>query len=340
MANYNLDENEMEKLNHNTLPTIDLCAFLNSSGKEREKIASYVDEICRSIGFLIIKNHGVPETVRKAAWKTAEDFFAASPDEKKSVKPDDEGSPRGYLPIEGESLARTIGDATPPDRKETSSCGPLSAPIDHTRTDDFHFFYGSNIWPQTPSDFKENWTAYYKAMERLGDQLMQMLATALNVDEDYFVDYHTHHISALRSQNYPSLETKVLPGQLRAGTHSDYGSVTLLYPDPKVSGLEVKSPTGEWIKAPIVEDAYIINIGDLLAHWTNDRWVSTLHRVVEPEGNKGRTSPKRQSIAYFMNPNYDAIIKAIPTCISVDNPAKYEPVLAGNYLMNKFNKSI
>ena len=163
---------------------------------------------------------------------------------------------------------------------------------------------------------------------------------ALNLDKDFFVKYHTHHISALRSQNYPSLKTKVLPGQLRAGAHSDYGSVTLLYPDPMIGGLEVKSIDGGWIKAPKVEDAYIINIGDLLAHWTNDRWVSTLHRVVEPEGVKGKSSLKRQSIAYFMNPNYDAMIKAIPTCIDNESPAKYDPVLAGEYLMNKFKSSV
>lgn len=325
--------------NHKTLPIIDLKNFLNAKGNERKKIAARVDNICSSIGFLIIENHGVPENIRKSAWNTAEEFFGTSAQNKRNAQPDDEGSPRGYLPIEGETLAKTLGEATPPDRKETFSSGPLFAPKGHTQNDDFHFFYGANIWPTKPQSFKDNWTAYYRAMEQLGAQIMQMLGAALKVDESFFVEYHSHHISALRSQNYPALGTKVLPGQLRAGVHSDYGSVTLLYPDPNVGGLEVKSPDGNWIKAPIVNDAYIINIGDLLSHWTNDRWVSTLHRVVEPDGNEGITSPKRQSIAYFMNPNYDAMIKAIPTCISDGNPAKYDPVLAGHYLMNKFKTS-
>lgn len=329
----------MKKNNHKTLPVIDLKAFLNARGDERQKVASHVDDICRSIGFLVIKNHGVPENIRKAAWKAAENFFATPPQEKINAQSDQKGSPRGYLPIEGETLAKTIGETTPPDRKETYSSGPLSPPEGHPENEDFEFFYGPNIWPEIPQNFKDDWTAYYNAMEQLGAQIMQMLAAALKVEEDFFVKYHSHHISALRSQNYPSINAKILPGQLRAGAHSDYGSVTLLYPDPNIGGLEVKSNDNDWIKAPKVEDAYIINIGDLLAHWTNDRWVSTLHRVVEPDGNDGLTSPKRQSIAYFMNPNYDAVIKAIPTCISDENPAKFAPVLAGQYLLNKFKSS-
>lgn len=324
---------------HKSLPIVDLKEFLNSTGEERLNLASQIDDICRSIGFLIIENHGVSEKIRNDAWRAAESFFKTNQEEKNKAQPDEE-SPRGYLPIEGETLAKTIGDTTPADRKETFSSGPLSPPSDHSATDNFHFFYGPNIWPVKPNNFKEKWIAYYLAMEELGAQIMEMLAAALKLDKDFFVEYHSHHISALRSQNYPSLKTKILPGQLRAGAHSDYGSVTLLYPDPKVGGLEVKSPEGKWIKAPKVEDAYIINIGDLLAHWTNDRWVSTLHRVVEPEDVKGNSSPKRQSIAYFMNPNYDALIEAIPTCIDNENPAKYKPVLAGKYLINKFKSSV
>jgi len=113
--------------------------------------------------------------------------------------------------------------------------------------------------------------------------------------------------------------------------------VTILKPDPNVDGLEVKSPSGGWIKAPVVSDAFVINIGDLLAHWTNDRWVSTLHRVVEPDGGN---ASRRQSIAYFMNPNYDAEITTISTCLEDGQHSKYPPVLAGDYLMKKFTQSI
>ncbi len=150
----------MVKLEHKTLPVVDLGAFLNGSDEERQKIASNVDEICRSIGFLIIENHCVPSNVREIAWSSAQDFFVSTPQNKREAQSDEVSCPRGYLPIEGETLAKTLGEDTPPDRKETFSSGPLSAPEGHNENDDFHFFYGPNIWPKKPLDFQKNWTDY------------------------------------------------------------------------------------------------------------------------------------------------------------------------------------
>jgi len=323
-----------------SLPTIDLSAFKNGTDAEREAIATRVDEICRTIGFLIIEKHAFPDEIKSNAWNAVNLFFQEPEDIKNKALPADHGNPRGYLPIEGETLGKTLGIETPPDRKETFNSGPLSPPKGHTKTKDFHFYYGPNIWPVTPDNFEIKWTTYYKEMEKFGAELMKLFAMALNLKEDYFVKYHTHHISALRCQYYPSLSKDATPGQLRAGEHSDYGTVTILNPDPNVGGLEVKSNSGNWIKAPVVKDAFIINIGDMMAHWTNNRWVSTLHRVVEPENALNVPSPARQSIAYFMNPNYDAEIKAIPTCVKDGSTSKYAPVLAGDYLMKKFNSSL
>ena len=326
--------------NIETLARVDIGAFLNGTDTEREKIARHVDDICREIGYLIIENHGIDQNIIDNAWKAAEQFFALSDEQKLKAKSAEEGSPRGYVPVEGENLAKTIGDELPPDRKETFSSGPLSPPVGHHgEKQGFNFFYGDNIWPEEPADFQKHWIRYYLAMDQLGARIMEVLAVALKLDPDFFVPYHTHHISALRTQNYPSLSRKILPGQLRAGAHSDYGSVTILRPDPFVDGLEVKSPHGGWIKAPVVSDGFIINIGDLLARWTNDRWVSTLHRVVEPNHKKGEVPKRRQSIAYFMNPNYDGIIKTIPTCLRKSEQSKYASVSAGDYLMAKFRQS-
>ncbi|MDG1858839.1 MAG: 2-oxoglutarate and iron-dependent oxygenase domain-containing protein [Emcibacteraceae bacterium] len=323
-----------------SLPTIDLSAFKNGTDAERQAIARQVDEICRTIGFIIIENHGFPTEVKSAAWNVAQSFFQETDVVKRKSYPSDHGNPRGYLPIEGENLGKTLGLDTQPDRKETFNSGPLSSPEGHVETKDFHFYYGSNIWPISPNNFEQRWTNYYKEMEKFGAELMTLFALALKLDENYFVKYHTHHISALRCQYYPTISNDAAPGQLRAGEHSDYGTVTILNPDPNVGGLEVKSKNGNWIKAPVLKNAFIINIGDMMAHWTNNRWVSTLHRVVEPENILDVPSPARQSIAYFMNPNYDAEIKTIPTCVKDGNTSKYAPVLAGKYLMNKFNSSL
>jgi isopenicillin N synthase-like dioxygenase len=324
----------------NSIPGIDLGAFMNGDASKRQSIAQEVDEICREIGFLIIENHGVDSDVISRAWDIAETFFTYPDTLKIEAKSGDPGCPRGYTPLEGESLAKTRGVETPPDLKETFSSGPLSPPAGHVPNADFHFFYGPNIWPTEPAEFQKVWTDYYLAMEALGSRIMSMLAAALGVDDDFFVSYHIHHTSALRCQNYPKTDKPPSPGQLRAGAHTDYGSVTILKPDPAVTGLEVKSPSGNWIKAPLVKDGFIINIGDLLSHWTNDRWVSTMHRVVEPEQGGAYAGAKRQSIAYFMNPNYDAVIKTIPTCLDDNGKSAYGSVLAGDYLMKKFKQSI
>lgn len=321
--------------NPEPIPAIELQAFLNADADRQRTVARQVDEICRSTGFLIIRDHGVPDAVIDRAWRAARGFFDLSLQEKLEARPETAGSPRGYFPIESETLSKTLALDTPPDNKECFSSGPLAAPADLSSMQDSDFFYGPNIWPSKPPGFRNAWLAYYRAMERLGAELMQLFAAALELDAHYFSTLHSHHISALRTLNYPATDRPLQPGQRAAGEHSDYGSVTILKPDPRVPGLEIKLPAGEWCAAPPVHDGFVVNIGDMLARWTNDRWVSTLHRVTMPE-----TGLRRQSIAYFQNPNYDAEIRCIPTCLADGESAKYSPVLAGPYLMDKFSATL
>lgn len=321
------------------IPTIDLAAFLAGTEGERRLIADRVDQICRAIGFLIIKHHGFSQEISDTAWSAARAFFDLPLDAKLEARSEKPGCPRGYFPVNEESLARTRGIAAPPDLKESYSSGPLSAPAGHGTTGNFDFFYGPNIWPVEPGNFREAWMDYYRALQYLGSQVMRLLASALRLTDDYFVKFHTHELSALRALNYPSTNDTFLPGQQRAGAHSDYGSVTILKPDPSVPGLEIRLPSGKWIAAPLVSDAFIVNVGDLMARWTNDRWVSTLHRVAHPDNSAGNPTPRRQSIAYFMNPNYDAEIRAIRTCLPAGGTATYAPVLAGEYLITQFRSA-
>jgi len=316
------------------IPTVDLAAFLAGTQGERRRIAAAVDDICRSLGFLVIDNHGVPRQVAAAAWTAARQFFDLPLAAK--LKCSAHGSPRGYFPFEEESLARTRGVAAPPDRKEAFSSGPLAPPAGHEPGAGFDFFYGENRWPTAPAGFRDAWIAYYRAMEALGAQVMRLLAAALSLDEDYFAPFHRHHLAALRALHYPAGPAAAAAGQQRAGAHSDYGSVTILKPDPEVGGLEVRLPGGDWVAAPVVTDAFIVNLGDLMARWTNDRWVSTLHRVADPEPDAGGELPRRQSIACFMNPDYDAEIATIPTCLAPGEQSRYAPVQAGDYLLAKF----
>ena len=128
--------------------------------------------------------------------------------------------------------------------------------------------------------------------------------------------------------NYPSLDHEPPAGQLRAGAHSDYGSVTILRAEPGSSGLQIEAPDGSWVEVPVAPDAFVVNVGDLLARWSNDRWASTLHRVV-PDGRR------RQSLAFFHLPNWDAVIECVP-----GEPPRHAPVIAGEHLMRKFERSV
>ena len=320
------------------IPSVDLGRYADSAGRDRRRIAGAVDEICRSIGFLVIENHEVPPAIVDAAWAAAGRFFDLPVDRKLAARAADPGCPRGYFPLESETLAKTRGVETLPDRKECFSSGPLSAPAGAEPGADIDFFYGPNLWPAEPVEFSDAWIAYYLEMEKLGARIMSLLAEALGIDPDYFAAFHRHHLSALRALNYPPQEATANPGQPRAGAHSDYGSVTILKPDPHVGGLEVCPPGGRWIAAPVVEDALIVNIGDLMARWTNDRWVSTLHRVADPVSDG--PVPGRRSIAYFMNPDYDAMIATIPTCLDAAGQSRYTPVSAGEYLLAKFSSGL
>ena len=139
--------------------------------------------------------------------------------------------------------------------------------------------------------------------------------------------------------HYPDLEGHAVEaGQLRAGAHSDYGTLTLLRQDDAPGGLQVGGVDGTWHDVPSTPGAYVVNVGDALARWTNDRWISTVHRVVVPPADAGRDC-ERFSMAFFHNANWDAVIECIPTCADAENPPKYPPVTAGRHLMDKFRST-
>jgi isopenicillin N synthase-like dioxygenase len=169
--------------------------------------------------------------------------------------------------------------------------------------------------------------------------MMSLMATGLGLDEHTFDRSIDRHTSALRLLNYPDLSGQgVLPGQMRAGAHSDYGTVTLLRQDDAPGGLQVRDVEGEWHDVEAVDGAYVVNVGDALERWTNDRWRSTVHRVVVPPADSGRDCV-RQSIAFFHNANWDAVIECLPGCVDEGTEPTYPPVGAGRHLMEKFRST-
>jgi len=318
------------------IPTVSLATFSRGTKRERRLIAAEIDVICRTTGFLVVEEHGVPANVIEQAWSQIREFFDQPLERKMKSRSADPKCPRGYFPIAAEALARSLGVDTPPDLKESFGIGPLRPPDAAMRDADLEFHYGPNLWPAEPPGLRSALTNYFMELQALGGRVLQLFATALDLPCDYFERFHKDPMCALRCIRYPAQEGPSLANQRGAGEHSDYGSITLLKPDPEVPGLEIRLPSGQWAAAPLVRDAFIVNIGDMMARWTNDRWVSTMHRVLSPAGK----SPCRQSIAFFHNTSHDAVIECIPTCTDVANPPRYAPVQAGRYLFERFTSAV
>ena len=319
-------------------PVFDLARFETASAGEKLALAVEVDAICRATGFLAIVGHGVPEAVIGAAWSKAQAFFDLPAEQKQRARAPYPGYPYGYLGPQLESLAKSRNVDAPPDLKESFNGGPSRPPEGMTDPEALAFCYAATIWPDAPEGFVEAWQGYYAAMENLAARIMRLFAAALRLPEDYFDRFIDAPISALRALNYPRQDAAPEPGQIRAGAHTDYGSLTILLPQPGSRGLEILTPDGAWTPVPPQSGAFVINIGDLMARWTNDRWVSTLHRVVNPTVENGGNA-RRQSMAFFHQPNWDAEIRVLEACLSPGEAAKYAPVRSGPYLMSKFRST-
>ncbi len=314
------------------IAAIDLREF--SSGEPaRQRLAKRVDRICREIGFLAVTGHGVDPCVIGRAWDAARDFFDSASANKHSVAPPHAGYPHGYFAPDFEALAGSRGEVSPPDLKESFNIGPPERPPVLGDDPDLEFYFAPNLWPADPAGLRDAWHDYYRAMNALAATLMRLFAIALGLPEDYFDSRIDRAISAMRALNYPPVNAPVRPGQLRAGAHTDYGSLTILLTDPDTPGLEVRSPGRGWLPVSSPPDSFIVNLGDLMARWTNDRWVSTLHRVANPPPG---SADRRQSIAFFHQPNFDAEITCIPTCLAPGERPKYPSVYSGPYLMERY----
>jgi isopenicillin N synthase-like dioxygenase len=302
-----------------TVAVVDLAAF--EAGDL--SVAAAVDRACRETGFLVLSGHGVPEGEIAALRGAARAFFDAGAGVKEAVRAG-VGKPYGYLGMGVEALARSKGEQTPPDLKESFNGGPLTVPPEETDADALAFCYAPTPWPDL-AGFREAWEAYYRRMEGLAARVMALFAVALGRDAAFFASAIDSPISALRALNYPATDRRAEAGQQRAGAHTDYGSLTILLPDDGSRGLEIRAPSGDWVAVDPVPGAFVINIGDLMELWTAGRWRSTLHRVVVPEEMAGR---RRMSLAFFHQPNWHAEVRPLG--------GAGDGVLSGPYLMQKF----
>merc|ERR1711971_293400 len=187
-----------------------------------------------------------------------------------------------------------------------------------------------------PQDLAEALACYYDHASALAEKLLRAFALALDLEENWFDDKMDRHISALRANNYPSQNGMDVPsGSVRCSAHTDYGTLTVLKSGGP--GLQVAKDKGQpvWHDVPFVENGFVVNLGDLMRRWTNERWSSTLHRVVNPPPEEARDWGRRMGLAFFHNLNKDALVETIPSCITKEQGQLYEPIVPGEFLMLK-----
>ncbi len=318
-----------------TVPVIDFAGFSGTDDAARRRVVQQVKDACERVGFFVITGHGVPEPVLTAGFREGRSFFSRSVDEKLKIKRPGPGISRGYNAIAGQSLGLTMGKKAPPDLMESLGFGPIATDDGLYWTSGFGPLHGHpNLFPDDMPELRDAVTAYWREMEKLAERLSRIFALALDLDEEFFVSRSDRHVTNMRINYYPPQDKAPEAGQLRAGAHSDYGAFTILRGENAPGGLQVLRRGGDWTDVPQMEDAFIINIGDLLMRWTNDRWVSTIHRVVNPP-EAVRHDVDRMSIAFFFLPNHDVEVQCLESCSDSNNAPRYPTVTAGAHWRGK-----
>ena len=303
---------------------IDLAGADTAEG--RRVLAREIDEACRTTGFLRLRHPGLPAGLTERMHAVTRAYFARPPAEKGGHVYVPPHGNRGYAPMGGEALASTYGEeAALPDLFEAFTIGPVERPEDvYHQGPDAGRFFEPNLFPPAPAEFEAVWSEFYRACERLADDLMSLFALALELPEDFFRPLIDRHISAMRALHYPALAAPPPDGQYRIGPHSDFGSLTILLSDG-TPGLQVVRD-GRWQDVVLAPGELLVNIGDLMADWTGGRWTSTLHRVLPSAYERDRLT-----VTFFHHPNYDAVVTPLRPGAAVEQRS----VTAGQYLADK-----
>lgn len=316
------------------VPVIDISTFINGGPEDKRRVADEIRRACEEIGFFMISGHGVPEADFDEARRLAFEFFALPMEQKRRIERPASKISRGYTWVGDRGLAYSLGDKTAPDLQESFGMGPIDpAPPGAVGTPAEAAFFHPNSFPAQPAGFRVAFERLYRHMDQTATTVLRIFAVALDLDEHAFDGKVDHHTSTFRAILYPAQPTPPEPGQLRAGAHTDYGTLTVLRGDDTPGGLQVKLRNGDWVDVHPPRDSFVCNIGDLMMRWTNDRWLSNLHRVANPP--REHADVPRMTIVFFQNPNFDAEIKVIdPT-----RPPKYEPLRFGDYYLGKHMKA-
>lgn len=311
------------------IPSLDLSRPVDELGPE-------LDAALQDVGFVTVRNHGIPTEITDRYFDAMRAFFALPLADKEAIAIANSPCHRGYVGLGGEALDGALGNdddaigtAAAGDLKETLDTG-IEHPPDHPEVVAGTPLHGPNQWPAL-SGFREAVEAYRAAVVDVSERMHQVMAVGLGLPADYFADLPGDDMYFLRLIHYPPQSAATPgPGQWGCGAHTDYGTLTVLA-DDGVGGLQVQMRSGEWIDVAVPAGELVVNIGDLMAIWTNDRWVSNPHRVVNPPGVDRYSSP------LFVDPPFHYQVETLPTCRDANGTSRHGPAVAGPYLLSRFD---
>ena len=308
------------------LPVLDM-RLLDGDAAARAACGQALRAACVGTGFFYVSGHGVAPGLIGRVLAEARDFFALAEAEKLAVDLRANRFNRGYEPLR----AQTLEAGMPPDVKEGFYMGQDLA-LDDPRVVARRFNHGPNVWPEGRAGFRAALEEYAAVMTAVSVRLMHGLALSLDLDWDYFDGFCDDPLFILRLLHYPPQPANPRPGEKGCGAHTDWGTLTLLYQD-EVGGLQVQDRSGRWLDAPPKPGTFVVNIGDMVARWTNDLYRSNLHRVVNLSGRD------RYSIPFFFEGNAEYPIACLPTCSGADNPPRYAPVSVTDHLLEMYRRT-
>jgi Isopenicillin N synthase and related dioxygenases len=319
-----------------SVPAIDITPYVQGgSAEERAAVARQIDDACRTVGFMQILGHGIPDAIIDGLKEAMDAFFALDLETKKTYKTPPKIN-RGYSPPKSESLSLSLGVESANrmnDFFEAFNVG--AATSDYPGVDLPEDDYAENLWPDVDG-FREKVSAYFTEAKRVAQTMTDIFADALGLPSDFYAAYTGHSLDVMRMNNYalpPGTNVRLDGDLIGMGEHTDYGIVTVLWAD-QVKGLQVLGTDGSWNDVSPADDALLINLGDVTGRWTNDRWMSTLHRVKPPVIDG--TIERRRSAAYFHDGDIDALIRTMPHLVDDEHPDRYpEPITVGDHIRAK-----
>lgn len=313
-----------------SIPILDVSPLLSGDFSDRKHVAESLRGYLETVGFVYLSGHGVPKESVESVREASRRFFALPEDEKLKIRID--RNFRGYLPIASSTIVTSsVQQVSKPNQSESLMIMHEVAADDPDAIAEKPL-QGPNQWPDEGrvQGFRSTVEDYVARMEALGRRLVSTISLALGMGETDLDPFFDKPTTFLRLLHYPTQPQE--DGLFGSAPHTDYGFITLLAQDD-VGGLEVRNKAGDWVAAPPVPGTFVMNVGDILARWSNNRFVSTPHRVINRSGRERYSQP------FFFDPSMDHTIAALPTCVPEGTAPIHEPVVYRDYLMERIDKN-